>query len=78
MPKWKYAILSSVLKSNNLLFPENYKMVGKVKTGIRSEEQILWKPLNKKIIASPNMGLYIKIDCQGDLAVLINGYVGIE
>lgn len=38
----------SVLLENGIGFPHDYKRVGSVESGHRSEKQILWKPINKK------------------------------
>lgn len=43
-PEGRRRIDLDVLDKNNLNFPDQYEKVGKLKTGHRNEEQLLWKP----------------------------------
>ncbi len=45
-PKGKIRIPEEILMNLGLDFSKSYEMAGKVKTGHRNEEQVLWRPLN--------------------------------
>lgn len=43
-PEGRKSLNNEVLRVNNLVFPEQYKMVGEFIFGYRNERQFLWKP----------------------------------
>lgn len=49
-PKGSRKISNKILLDLGLNFPDGYTAVGKIKTGYRNEDQVLWKPLDKHTI----------------------------
>ena len=45
-PGGSRGLSSEILSHLGLDFPDSYKAVGKLRTGHRNEEQVLWSPLN--------------------------------